>query len=129
MGGAKALAAWKTHLRQHWDQIRIVRVEDDSPAEFKIGDSLNVRAEIVLGELEPSDVRVECYHGQVDQYGQIVEGRAVPMAPTALNGDKGYLFSGKVPFERTGQYGYAIRILPHHPGFSTVFEMHLVRWA
>jgi starch phosphorylase len=129
MAGARALAAWKAHLRQHWDQIRVVRVEDDSPAEFKIGDSLNVQAEIVLGEVEPSDVRVECYHGRVDQYGQIVEGRAVSMAPTALNGDKGHLFSGTVPFERTGQYGYAIRILPHHPGFSTVFEMHLVRWA
>jgi starch phosphorylase len=129
MAGAKALAAWKIHLCEHWDKIKIVRVEDDSPAEIQVGDLLRVQAEIVLGELQPSDVRVEFYHGRVDQYGQIVEGRAIAMTHAEPNSDGSYLFSGSVPFERSGQYGYAIRILPRHPDLSNAFEMHLVCWT
>jgi len=129
MAGAKALAAWKAHLRQHWDQIKIVGIEDDSRAELEVGDSLSVQAEIVLGELQPSDVRVEFYHGQVDQRGQIIDGRAIAMTHAKPNGGGSYLFSGVVPCERSGQYGYAIRVLPRHPDLSNVFEMHLIRWA
>lgn len=129
MAGAKNLAAWKARLRQCWDAIKIVRVEDDSPIDLKIGDSLRVQAEIVLGELQPSDVRVEFYHGRVDQYDQIVDGRAMAMTHAEPNGGGSYIFSGVVPCERSGQYGYAIRILPRHPDLSNVFAMHLIRWA
>ena len=129
MAGAKALAAWKAHLRQHWDQIKIARIEDDSPAELEVGDSLNVQAEIILGELHPSDVRVEFYHGRVDQRGQVIDGRAIAMTHAKPNGGGSYLFSGVVPCERSGQYGYAIRVLPRHPDLSNVFEMHLIRWT
>jgi len=129
MAGAKDLAAWKAHLRQHWDEIKVIQVEDDYPAELKVGNSLRVQVEIVLGELKPSDVQVEFYHGRVDRYGQIVDGQAAAMTHSEPNGNKSYLFSGVVPCERSGQYGYAIRILPRHPDLSNLLEMHLIRWA
>lgn len=129
MAGVKALVAWKTHLRQHWDEIEIVRIEDDSTTNLEVGDSLHVQAEIVLGELKPSDVRVEFYHGQVDRHGQIIDGRTMSMTHAKPNGGGSYIFSGVVPCERSGQYGYAIRILPRHPDLSNVFEMHLIRWV
>ena len=100
-----------------------------SPAELQGGDSLRVQAEIVLGGLEPADVRVEFYHGHVDQQGQIIDGRAIAMTQVKPNGSESYLFSGAVPCERSGQYGYAIRILPRHSDISNIFEMHLIRWA
>jgi len=129
MSGAKALAAWKEHLRQHWCQIQVIRVEDSSPAELKVGDSLRVQAEIALGELKPADVRVEFYHGRIDRQGQIIHGRAIPMTQAELNGNGSYTFSGIVPCERSGQYGFAIRVLPRHPDLSNAFEMHLIHWV
>ena len=129
MAGAKALAAWKAHLRQHWDKIKIVQIKDDSPAEYQVGDSLHVQAEIILGKLKPDDVRVEFYHGRVDQNGQIIDGRAMSMTHAKPNGGGSYIFSGIVPCEKSGQYGYAIRILPRHPDLSNSLEMHLIRWA
>jgi starch phosphorylase len=129
MAGARALAAWKARLHQHWDQIKVVRIEDDSPAELQVGDSLRVQAEIVLGDLQPSDVQVQVYHGRVDQRGQLVDGRAIAMTHAEPNGGGSYTFSGPVPCETSGQYGYAIRILPRHPDLSNAFEMHLIRWA
>jgi starch phosphorylase len=129
MAGAKALAAWKDRLHQHWDEIQVIRIEDDAPPELQVGDSLRVQAEIVLGALKPSDVRVEFYHGRVDQQGQIIDGRTISMTQAEPNGDGSYAFSGVVPCERSGQYGFAIRILPRHPDLSNVFEMHLIRWA
>ncbi len=129
MAGARTLAAWKAHLRQHWDQIKVIQVKDDSPAELKVDDSLRVQAEIFLGELQPTDVRVEFYYGRVDQQGQIVDGRAIATTHAEPNGGGSYIFSGAVPCEMSGQYGYALRILPRHPDLSNAFEMHLIRWA
>jgi starch phosphorylase len=129
MAGAKALAAWKARVRQHWDKIRIVSVEDDCAGDLKVGDSLHVRVEIFLGKLIPSDVRVEFYHGQVDQHGQIIDGRAMSMTHAEPNGGDNYLFTGVVPCERSGQYGYAVRILPRHPDLNNAFAMQLVHWA
>jgi starch phosphorylase len=129
MAGAKALAAWKTRLRQHWDQIKIIQIEGDSSAELQVGDSLRVQAEIFLGELQPADVRVEFYYGRVDQQGQIVDGQAIATTHAEPNGSGSYVFSGAVPCEMSGQYGYAIRILPRHPDLSNAFEMLLIRWA
>jgi starch phosphorylase len=129
MAGAKELAAWKVHLREHWDKINILKIEEDAPSELQVGDSLEVKAEIYLDQLEPADVRVEFYHGRVDRSGQIVNGRAMSMTHAEPNGGGSYLFSGTVPCEISGQYGYAIRILPRHPDLSSAFEMHLIRWA
>ncbi|OQY17970.1 MAG: alpha-glucan phosphorylase [Anaerolineaceae bacterium 4572_32.2] len=129
MAGAKALAAWRSKLHRHWDQIKILGVEDDSPAELQVGNSLHVQVEIALGELEPSDVRVEFYHGRVDQQEQIIDGQAVAMTHAEPNGGGSYIFSGIVPCEKSGQYGYAIRILPQHPDLGDVLNMHLIRWA
>jgi len=129
MTGARALAAWKARLRQHWDQIRITRIQDDLNDKLQVGGLLRVQAEIVLGELLPDDVQVECYHGRVDQQGQLLDGRAIAMTHAEPNGSGSYIFSGAVPCEMSGQYGYAIRILPRHLDLSNAFDMHLIRWA
>jgi starch phosphorylase len=77
---AKALAAWKARVRQQWRQIRIERVWTDGAEgqELKVGDQLQVQAQVHLGELKPTDVAVELFHGPLNAEGLISSGQPLP---------------------------------------------------
>jgi len=82
-----------------------------------------------LAALAPEDVSVECYYGRVDSEGAIREGRVLNMELAARDGDDRYQYEVSVPCMSSGEYGYTIRVLPHHRDLVHPFELHLVRWA
>ncbi len=40
-----------------------------------------------------------------------------------------WLFKGTIPCRSSGQYGYAVRVLPRHPDLGNPFEPGLVVWG
>jgi len=129
MARARALAQWKRRVQQLWPQARIESVQADTAAALKVGANLGVQATIHLGMLEPADVAVELYHGPVDADGQIVAGAVLPLSLAEAIGEGGYLFAGAVPCNTSGRYGYALRVLPHHPDLNDPFELRLIKWS
>ena len=130
-GRAKALAAWKSKVSAQWGQVRIEGVTAEQPAgqDLKVGDQLQVQAQVLLGMLKPTDVAVELFYGPLDAEGQIVESHAVPMLIAQSKGEGVYVFAGAIPCHSSGRYGYALRILPHHEDLGSPFEMGLVLWG
>ena len=128
---AKALAAWKDHIRQQWSQIRIDRLWTDGTngQELKVGDQLQVQAQIYLGELKPTDVAVELYYGPLDSEGLIVDGEALSTLIAKSKGKGSYVFAGAISCQSSGRHGYALRILPYHEDLGNPFEMGLVLWG
>jgi starch phosphorylase len=128
---AKALAAWKAKLRQHWGEIRISRVwtERADSEDLRVGDQLQVKAEVYLSELKPTDVSVQLYYGPVDASNLIVDGLALPTLIAQSKGKGSYVFAGAIPCRTSGQHGYALRILPSHEDLGNAFEMGLVLWG
>lgn len=131
LAGAKALAQWKDAFRQQWKQVRIERVWSDGPdgQELKVGDQLQVQAQVYLGSLNPTDIAVELYCGHLDAEGQIVLGQAIPMLIAQSKGSGKYVFAGALPCKTSGRFGYALRILPSHEDLGNPFEMGLVLWG
>ncbi|MBN1661906.1 MAG: alpha-glucan family phosphorylase [Anaerolineae bacterium] len=128
---AKTLAAWKEQVARQWGPLRIERVWTERPdeADLKVGDQLLVQAEVFLGELKPTDVAVELYHGPLDGAGQITNGRTLPTLIAQSKGDGKYIFAGAIPCRTSGLHGYALRILPQHEDLGNPFEMGLIRWG
>jgi starch phosphorylase len=128
---AKALAAWKAKVRQQWPQLRIEKVSTEGPAdqELKVGNQLQVQAQVHLGELKPTDVAVELYYGKLDAEGLIVEGESIPMLIAQSKGKGKYVFAGAIACKTSGRHGYALRIIPHHEDLGNPFEMGLVLWG
>jgi starch phosphorylase len=56
---ARALSAWYRHLRQHWQEIHWGNVE-----QTRAGDTITVRVQVYLGDIDPDTVRVELYADQ-----------------------------------------------------------------
>ncbi|MGD8818963.1 MAG: alpha-glucan family phosphorylase [Anaerolineae bacterium] len=128
---ARALSAWKSKVRQQWGQIRIDRLRTDGTngQELRVGDQLQVQAEIYLGELKPTDVAVELYYGPLDSEGLIVDGEALPALIAKSKGKGSYVFAGAISCRSSGRHGYALRILPYHEDLGNPFEMGLILWG
>jgi glycogen phosphorylase len=129
-GPAHELAAWKKRVIAAWPAVRIEHVE--SSMGQHLGSPLAVWVSVALGELTTGDVAVEVVYGRPDEDDQIVQpcyATLNPEAPeTAEPADGAVRFSGEVPLDRPGPFGYTVRVLPHHPLLDSRAELGLVTY-
>jgi len=141
MARAKALARWRSEIRQAWSEFAVCEVimganngEDGKELnprrpQLKVGSELTIRALVKLGRMQPQDVCVELYHGPTDSWGHIRDGATVQMTHEKKAGESGeHWFSGRMACLMTGQHGVAVRVLPNHCDQVTPYEHGLVLW-
>jgi glycogen phosphorylase len=144
-GPARELAAWKKRVVAAWPQVRIEHVESEAAGQ-RLGSALVVRASVALGELSQDDATVEVVYGRPDDDDEIVSpgfatldasgGDDPPQTPPAHGGAArppaspgGLLrYSGEVPLDRPGSFGYTVRVLPSHPLLDSRAELGLVTY-
>ncbi|MBN1096241.1 alpha-glucan family phosphorylase [Blastococcus sp. TML/C7B] len=126
---ARAESQWRAHLLHNWSTVRVAHVEatgaGDTP---EIGSTLALRAEVELPGLEPGDVEVQAAYGRVDDADGLHEVTAVPMAHEQTEGSR-HWFTATVPLERTGAFGYTVRVLPHSEHLADPAELGVVTTA
>jgi starch phosphorylase len=138
----KSLSAWKTNVRQNWDDLEIRDVHtqaladetphDDAgePQELAVGSQVQVAAQVHLGHLQPQDITVQIYYGHVDSYGHISDGQIAEMGyeEDTLDAQHVATFAGIIPCRVSGRHGYALRILPRHQDLAEPYESGLILW-
>jgi starch phosphorylase len=129
MAALREFVEWKTRIRKQWPQIHIENVRSDIVTEISVDEPCNVWAEIYLGELEPQDVSVELYFGQVDANGDIINPHIVKMEGKEQDAESVYTFAGSIASHTSGQHGYTIRVVPSHPEQVSTFESGLILWG
>jgi starch phosphorylase len=128
--GAKRLAAWAIHVKKEWPQIRVEVVPNGTPEELKVGDLLHVQARVHLGGLSPEEVLVQLCLGRLNSRGELEDIVATVMSPLRVAGPSVWLFEAReVSCPRSGQHGFTVRVLPHHPDASSAFIPGLITWA
>lgn len=125
---ARELAAWRARVEKGWPQVNVVSQEAPASGEMLVGRQLDVRAQIKLGELQPADVEVQLVHGRVDALGQFAQFEPVVMHNGDRGQDSAYTYQGSFTCNQSGQYGYAIRVLPRHDHFASPFSTGLIAW-
>ncbi len=131
MQKAKALCAWKQRLQKSFAGVRVESVSDDMGGDggAHMGEDVRVEAVVDLAQLEPSDVNVELYFGQLDEDGQLNDGQAVAMEQVGLEGDHRIKYAVNMPCRASGMTGYTVRVLPRHELVANAREMAMIRWA
>ena len=132
MGRARSLAAARRRISERWPLVRIKEVKHSQEGGngLQVGSSLHVMAEVDLSGLEPSDVCVEAYHGLVDARGAFLNGKKTRMSFVTAPGRHGSTrFESTIPMERSGLYGYSVRVLPSHPDLAEPRAWGLIHWA
>jgi len=142
MERVKLLSQWKAKLRQDWPDLEIRDVQTsiisgetsaelaDQQQELAVGSQVQVTAHVHLGRLEPSDVSVQIYFGQVDSSGRIKDGQIAEMTydQDSLDPMRVATFTGTIPCRISGRHGYALRILPRHQDLVEPYESGLILW-
>jgi starch phosphorylase len=125
--GARELATWKAEVRRGWSSVAVDHVESsgvgDSP---EVGHMLTLRAFVSLGDLSPSDVEVQVVHGRADADDQLSDPVCLSLSHAESYESGRHRFEGDVKLERTGPFGYTVRILPSHPLLASPAELGLV---
>jgi len=128
--GAADLAAWKQRVLAGWGGVRVEHVDPsgvgDSP---EVGNVLSLRAFVALGELSPDDVEVQLVHGLTNADDELAQTALVPLAVTETYDGGRYCYEGSVSLGRPGPFGYTVRVVPRHPGLTSVAELGVVAYA
>ncbi|MEU4035960.1 glycosyltransferase family 1 protein [Streptomyces collinus] len=125
---ARELAAWKARVRAAWPGVSVDHVETTATtATAELGTSVGLRVRVGLGELSPDDVEVQAVSGRVDSEDRITDATTVPLKPVGTPDLEGrLLYEGPLSLDRTGPYGYTVRILPAHRHLASGAELGLV---
>jgi len=140
-GPARELAAWKKRVRAAWPAVRIEHVESAAAGSAggsgavgqHLGSALSVRVSVALGELTTRDVTVEVVYGRPDEDDEIIRPAFATLSPQAPEApgdaeDTVVRYSGGVPLDRPGPFGYTVRVLPYHPLLDSRAELGLVTY-
>jgi starch phosphorylase len=126
---ARDEAARRALLLRNWSTVRVAHVEatgaGDTP---EIGSTLALRAEVELPGLTPDDVEVQAAYGRVDDADGLHEVTTVPMRLEHAEGTR-HWFTATLPLERTGAFGYTVRVLPHSEHLANPAELGVVTTA
>ncbi|MFE7648765.1 glycosyltransferase family 1 protein [Streptomyces phaeoluteigriseus] len=125
---ARDLAAWKAKVRAAWHAVTVDHVETSAATPTaELGTTLALRVRLRLGDLTPDDVEVQAVSGRVDAEDRITDGTTVPLKPAGGPDLEGrWVYEGPLSLDRTGPYGYTVRILPDHPLIASGAELGLV---
>src|SRR4029079_5863058 len=132
-GAATYLSQWKTQIRKDWPAVKIsdVQIGNKDRQSILVGESLEITARVHLGTVDPKHVRVEAYHGEVDN-GDLRNPSATllnqsPDHSGMANGD--YNYQGSIPATESGTYGFSVRVVPTHPCLIQAHELRLITWS
>jgi len=127
-GPARKLAAWKHRVVRAWPQVRVEHVEAEAAGQA-LGSVLTVRVSVALGELTPDDVTVEVVYGRPDDADEIISPAYATLTADPVGFAGGVArFSGEVPLDQPGPFGYTVRVLPDHPLLDSRAELGLVTY-
>jgi starch phosphorylase len=125
---AKVLAHWRADVLSAWPGVKVLHVESQVEGDPQLGGRLHLRAEVALNGLHDADVDVEAVYGSVDVEDRLTDLRTVSLVQVE-NGDGPSRFEGEVPLERTGSFGYTVRVLPKNDLLATPAELGVVATA
>ncbi len=124
---ARELSAWKAKVRAGWSGVAVDHVEASGVGDWpEVGSTLVLRAFVSLGPLDPTDVAVEASHGRVDEQDQLSDTCGVTLTHAERYEGGRHRFEGEIKLERTGPFGYTVRILPQHPSLASPAELGLI---
>ncbi len=126
--GAKALAAWTERVKVAWGDVQVTGVQADSTT-AELNAHRQVSAWVKLGSLGPDDADVQLVHGPVGAGEELVSPTTVSLTFKERADDGTHRYEGSFDCDRTGRYGFTVRVLPSHPQLGSPVELGRIAWA
>jgi starch phosphorylase len=126
---ARELAAWRARVVEAWPQVHVTHVESGGvDATPQVGEELHVRAFVELGALTPDDVAVELVYGRASTGDELAEVGRQRLELESHELGSAAVFLGTVPLDRSGSFGYTVRVVPRHRLLASSADLGLVAY-
>lgn len=126
---AKAFVRWKRHIARAWPSVAVTACAYEEVPTSK-GTTYSVTAQVSLGEIEPGDVEVQLIHGEVELDDDLRRPVTVAMHEDGVGDHPGWRrYHHEITFDRAGNFGFTVRIVPSHPDLSNFAVLGHVAWA
>ena len=109
---AHKLAEQIKRLRSLWKNIKINPTVRQAKGPYRVGDAFEVTSEVHLGELQPDEVDVELYYGNLKSLEEVSGSHVAPMTVQEDRGKGTYLYGCELICEISGRFGYTVRVAP-----------------
>ena len=126
---ARELAAWKSHVRREWENVRVVALSDPAASyDLTVAKPYHAELTLQLGDLTPEEVGVEVVFAQTDAHGKvhIVEAKDFDVVEFKDGVAK---YQVDVLPEKTGAYQVGGRIYAKHPLLPHRQAFECVKWV
>ena len=95
---------------------------------MRLGEDAPVKAIVRLGAVEPSEVSVQLYAGSVTSLGELVDVSPIELTHASSLGDGRHEFTGRVVANRSGRFGFSVRVLPKNDLLDQPLVPGLITW-
>jgi len=123
--GARQLADWKQAVVAQWPGVQVEHVESPGVDAPEIGSRLPLRAFVALAALGPEDVDVQVVSGRVDDDDVLWDPTTTSLVSAEAYESGRYRYEGEIALDRTGPFGYTVRIVPRHSLLASIAELGL----
>ena len=122
----RELAAWKERVREGWDSVTILDVDEAEVSHA----ARSVTVTVDTGRLGVEDLELQIIFGPVDLEGNLTTRSTVVMEPEAGDSGSGVVrFAATIRSDVAGQYGLTVRAVPRHRALSHFTALNRVTWA
>jgi glycogen phosphorylase len=123
-GAAQALAEWKHRVRAAWGEVAIDHVESSGVTDApELGQLLEVRTFVSLGELDPGEVDVQVVYGRIRHEDDLSETTVESLHLAESYEGGRHRFEGTLELSTTGPFGYTVRVLPRNEHLASPAEL------
>ena len=129
LDNAVRYTTWKKDLYANWKNITIEQEDNPENINIDAGDSIEVRCNVTIPNLNKEDIRVEAYCGKVSDNGIVEDVIVVPMKLVSEEEQyKRYHYYAKISLASGGNYGYTFRVMPQNEMLLDSENLDLVKW-
>ena len=129
LDNAVRYTTWKKDLYTNWKNISIEQEDNPENINIDAGDSIEVRCNVTIPNLNKEDIRVEAYCGKVSDNGIVEDVIVVPMKLVSEEEQyKRYHYYAKISLASGGNYGYTFRVMPQNEMLLDSENLNLVKW-
>ena len=125
---ARELAAWKTHVRREWENVRLVsRSQPDTTYDLSVAQPYHAEMDIQLGDLTAKEVGLEIVFAQSDARGKVHIVDVQEFKVVSVKDGVAHYAVDVLP-EKTGSYLVGARVFAKHPLLAHRQSFECVKW-
>jgi len=130
---AKSIAAWKDRIDKHWSSVSIgplhPAANENGSVILKFGEKYEIQAKVKLGELRPSEVKVQIFLSKDDSDLDEIKSYEIFEMNLVKGKQKDYhTYRALIKPSNSGNYYVTLRVLPFHKNLPNPVELGIVQW-